>query len=143
MINYISGDLMDATEELVAHGVNCAGAFGNGVAGAIKRRHPTVMEAYLSLPEHILGSCQFVEYNEQIWVNAHTQRDYGYDGGSYADLTSLAYCMIQIAEFMENHNHKTIAMPKIGCGLGGLKWDQAEIIISDILQDYEVFVYEL
>ena len=134
---------MDATEEVVAHGVNCAGAFGTGVAGAIKRRHPHVMDAYLSLPEHILGTCQFVDYNDQVWVNAHTQNEYGYDGGSYADLTSLAYCMMQIADYMDENKLTTIAMPKIGCGLGGLKWDQAEIIISDLLQDYEVNIYEL
>lgn len=140
---YIKGDLMDAPQELIMHGVNCAGSFGSGVAGAIKRKHPPVREAYLSLTEHILGTCQFVHHNDQTWANAHTQEKYGYDGGAYADLTAVAYCLIEVAEWMHDNNAVTIAMPKIGCGLGGLKWDQVEILVNELLQDYEVYVYEL
>lgn len=142
-IQYKQGDVTDAQEQVIAHGVNCMGHFGSGVAGAIKRKHSYVRNQYLSLPQHILGTCQFVAYDDKIWVNAHTQQDKGYDGKQYADLTAVAYCLIQIAEFMEEHELNTIAMPKIGCGLGGLKWDQVEILVNELLGDYEVSVYEL
>lgn len=143
MIFYKKGDVTRATEQMIAHGVNCMGHFGSGVAGVIKRDHPYVREQYLSLDEHILGTCQFVEYNDQIWVNAHTQDKKGYDGKVYADLTAVAYCMVEIAEYMQTHNLTSIAMPKIGSGLGGLKWEDVEILVEGILEDYEVFIYEL
>jgi len=143
MIHYKKGDVTEATEQVIAHGVNCTGHFGSGVAGAIKRNHPYVREQYLSLSEHILGTCQFVEYAGRIWVNAHTQQDNGYDGKQYADLTAVAYCLVSIAEYMRDNLLTTIAMPKIGCGLGGLDWEQVEILVQNILEDYEVFIYEL
>ena len=142
MMYYKRGDVTKATEQVIVHGVNCTGHFGSGVAGAIKRNHPYVREQYLSLKEHILGTCQFVDYRDQIWVNAHTQQDKGYDGKQYADLNAVAYCLVEIDNYMRDNNLTTIAMPKIGSGLGGLKWDDVEILVAGILEDYEVFVYE-
>lgn len=143
MIFYIQGDLMNAKQQVVAHGVNCMGHFGSGVAGAIKKQHPYVREQYLSLNEHVLGTCQFVDYNDQIWVNAHTQQNKGYDGKQYADLNAIAYCLVEIGDYMEENNLTSIAMPKIGCGLGGLKWEDVEILVNGLLEDYEVYIYEL
>lgn len=143
MIHYVKGDVTDAKEQVIAHGVNCTGHFGSGVAGAIKRKHPYVREQYLDLEEHVLGTCQFVEYDGRIWVNAHTQQDKGYDGRQYADLNAVAYCLVEIDQYMNENNLYTIAMPKIGCGLGGLKWKDVEILVDGLLEDYEVYVYEL
>lgn len=143
MITYLTKDILLATEDVVMHGVNCTGHFGSGVAGAIKRKKPYIREQYLSLDEHILGTCQFVPYENRIWVNAHTQENKGYDGKQYADLEAIASCLLEVAEYMDEHNLNTVAMPKIGCGLGGLTWDQVSILVDGILEDYEVFVYEL
>jgi len=142
MLHYKKGDVTDATEQVIAHGVNCTGHFGSGVAGAIKRKHPYVRDQYLSLKEHILGTCQFVDYNDQVWVNAHTQQGKGYDGKQYADLNAVAYCLVEIDNYMRDNNLTTIAMPKIGSGLGGLKWDDVMILVDGILEDHEVYVYE-
>lgn len=143
MLQYKKGDVTDANEQVIAHGVNCMGHFGSGVAGAIKRKHPYVRNQYLSLSEHILGTCQFVKYDNRVWVNAHTQEDKGYDGKAYADLTAIANCLIEINEYMQLYKLTTIAMPKIGCGLGGLEWDEVNILVDELLKDYEVYVYEL
>jgi O-acetyl-ADP-ribose deacetylase (regulator of RNase III) len=143
LIHYKTGDVTKATEQVIAHGVNCTGHFGSGVAGAIKRDHPYVRNQYLSLQEHILGTCQFVDYAGQIWVNAHTQQDKGYDGRQYADLNAIANCLVEIDYYMQEHELHSIAMPKIGCGLGGLRWDDVMILVDGILEDYEVFIYEL
>jgi O-acetyl-ADP-ribose deacetylase (regulator of RNase III) len=143
MITYVNGDVTKATQDLIAHGVNCQGHFGSGVAGAIKRDHPYVREQYLSLPSHVLGTCQFVAHNNQVWVNAHTQNNKGYDGKQYADLNAVAECLVEIDEYMCMNQLTNIAMPKIGCGLGGLHWDDVEILVHGILEDHEVFVYEL
>jgi O-acetyl-ADP-ribose deacetylase (regulator of RNase III) len=143
MIHYKQGDVTKASEDVIAHGVNCTGHFGSGVAGAIRRDHPYVRDQYLSLTEHVLGTCQFVEYRDQIWVNAHTQQSKGYDGKQYADLNAVANCLVEIDNHMRINQLTTIAIPKIGCGLGGLQWDDVMVLVDGILEDYEVFVYEL
>lgn len=143
MIRYVKGDVTAATQQLIAHGCNCSGGFGSGVAGAIRKKYPAVREAYLKHEPKALGTCQFVDHADRIWVNAFTQQSYGYDGRQYADLTAVGYCLAEIADYMEANGYKTIAMPKIGCGLGGLKWDQVSILVENLLEDYEVYVYEL
>lgn len=142
-IHYVKGDVLESREQVVAHGVNCTGQFGSGVAGAIKRKKPYIREQYLSLKEHVLGTCQFVPYEGRVWVNAHTQQYKGYDGAQYADLTAVALCLAEIDDYMEQQDLHTVAMPKIGCGLGGLKWDDVSILVEGILEKREVFVYEL
>lgn len=143
MIHYVKDDVTDAPQQLIVHGVNCAGKFGSGVAGAIKNKYPYVRDQYLSLDHHVLGTCQFVEHNSRVWVNAHTQQNYGYDGGQYADLQAIANCLAEIADYMRDNGYQSIAMPKIGCGLGGLKWDAVSILVEGILEDFDVYVYEL
>lgn len=134
---------MDAQEQVIAHGVNCTGHFGSGVAGAIKRRHPYVRDQYLSLERHILGTCQFVEYDGRIWVNAHTQQDKGYDGKQYASLSAVAYCLDEIDMYMTENGLTTIAMPMIGSGLGGLNWSHVKVLIEGILKNHNVYIYQL
>ena len=143
MIFYKKGDVTEAQEQVIAHGVNCTGHFGSGVAGAIKRKKPYVREQYLSLDEHVLGTCQFVPFEGRIWVNAHTQQDKGYDGAQYADLNAVAYCLVEIDNYMRENNLSTIAMPKIGCGLGGLNWSEVSVLVDGILEDHDVYIYEL
>ena len=143
MIKYIKGDLTDAEEQVIMHGVNCQGRFGSGVAGAIAKKHPYIRDQYMSHDNRVLGECQFVEYNNQIWVNAYTQDRYGYDGRQYANLKAIAYCLIGVNEYMHNHKLMTIAMPKIGCGLGGLEWDEVRQLVDELLVGIDVHVYEL
>lgn len=143
MIHYVKGDVTEAPQQLIAHGCNCSGGFGSGVAGAIRRKHPEIREAYLKHEPKELGTCQFIEHADRIWVNAFTQQSYGYDGAQYADITAVGYCLAEIADYMEENEYETIAMPKIGCGLGGLKWEQVSILVEGLLDEVEVYVYEL
>jgi len=143
MIHYVKGDVTDAQQQVIAHGCNCSGGFGSGVAGAIRRKYPAVREAYLKHEPKTLGTCQYVPHADRIWVNAFTQQKYGRDGKQYADLTAVGYCLADIADYMEANELVSIAMPKIGCGLGGLDWDQVSVLVEGLFEDHEVYVYEL
>lgn len=138
-----TGDLCDATETIVAHGVNCKGSFGSGVAGAIKRRHPEVAQAYLDAEVHLPGTLICVPYKNQIWVHAHTQEDYGYDGKQYASYRLLENCLRELRKLSSMFGMAPIAMPKIGCGLGGLHWADVETRIEYELLGIDVVIYEL
>jgi O-acetyl-ADP-ribose deacetylase (regulator of RNase III) len=143
MIKYVKGDITGAPQSVIAHGVNCSGGFGSGVAGAIKQKHPAIRDAYMAHSPRILGTCQFVSYQNQVWVNAYTQQNYGNDGKQYASLEAIAECLVEINEYMHDLAITDIALPKIGCGLGGLDWEDVKILVDGILEDHEVFVYDL
>ena len=46
-------------------------------------------------------------------------------------------------EIMVKNGNKKLAIPQIGCGLDGLKWDIVRAIVKDIFQetDVEIVVY--
>jgi O-acetyl-ADP-ribose deacetylase (regulator of RNase III) len=154
-LNYIKGDLFTTDCEIIAHGVNCRGKFGSGVAGQIRKLYPRVREAYLEKHELYgwkLGQIQFVYANgpervkgQPYWiVNMATQDACGYDGKVYVDYLAVELCFNTLFRFCE-YNKDRIAIPKVGCGLAGGEWPQVESILLKLLQnrDLEVNVYTL
>ena len=128
MIEYIEKDLTTVGMGIVAHGVNCQHKMGSGVAKAIREKWPTAYNVYMAEPKGkaMLGTANMIavgDLNDQLWVaNCYTQVFYGYGGGQYADADAIERSIGQVAQWADIYN-LPIFMPKIGCGLGGLKWE--------------------
>lgn len=124
----IKKDITTITIGIIAHGCNCSGGFGSGVAGAIKRKWPLVYEKYHQLVNgqnhKLLGSCQLIEIvSKQLYVvNCFTQIFYGNDKKTYANIEAIDRCLEELYKYSEELN-LPVYIPKIGCGLGGLNWD--------------------
>lgn len=135
MIEYRKLDLTTVTRGIIAHGVNCQKKMGSGVAASIKKRWPASYEAYMEL-KPVLGEVDLVDIAKDLWVaNCYTQRYYGYDKKKYACLKAIESCLMAVA----THAHRLgqpVYMPKIGCGLGGLGWDDVKLILETIDQAY-------
>ena len=56
MIKVVKGNLLDATEAIIAHQVNCQKKMNSGVAKAIREKYPIVFDIYHQDPHQ-------VEYN--------------------------------------------------------------------------------
>jgi O-acetyl-ADP-ribose deacetylase (regulator of RNase III) len=136
-VEYIKQDVTRVGMGIVAHGVNCQHKMGSGVAKAIRRKWPQVYQSYMNHPKGkvMLGCCALVPIDEgrdDLFVaNLYTQQFYGYGGGKYADTTSIETSLSQCAIYADMYD-LPIFMPRIGCGLGGLKWDDVEPIVLKI-----------
>lgn len=154
MITYKKGDLFADKHPAIAHGVNCQGVMGSGVAKEIKQRFPWAYDDY----------CQFCKSNspkELLGLSRKsTAIELGYDTIIYHCFTQLTYGKEQFKRYVSYDAidksmyslryrlilQKTIpyvAMPKIGAGLGGGDWNIIESIINTNLADVDVVVYEL
>lgn len=132
MIEYLTKDLTTVTNGVILHGCNCSGGFGSGVAGAIRRKWPKVYEAFQKngSGKGLLGTVDFVPiFNhcdghkpEIVVVNGYTQEFYGADGKRYADLDAVSKCIFDALLYCDGMSYD-FYMPQIGCGLGGLSWD--------------------
>lgn len=96
-LRYENSSIFDADFDVLAHGVNCQGRMGRGIALEIKRRFPEVFRAYedrikerfrLSYlddksPEEVrlalLGYAQPVRYPKFVIYNLFTQYQFGTD----------------------------------------------------------------
>lgn len=145
---YINGDLLDAKANYIAHGVNCQGVMGSGVAKVIKEKFPEVYREYSAIlnafPKSILlGYCQIVpieNYNYKGVLNLFTQFNYGYDKKRYVNYKAI----VDSFTLLNNRcNGKLIAIPKIGAGLGGGDWNIIKELIDDSTPNTEIHVYYL
>ena len=59
MIRVVKGNLLDATEIVIAHQVNCQKKMNSGVAKAIREKYPEAFEKYLETDPQ-LGNVGFV-----------------------------------------------------------------------------------
>ncbi len=112
---------------LIAHGVNCQNAMGSGVAKALFTKWPEVKSEYHREFDYmVLGDVQFVVVEPGLIVaNCFTQEFYGRDfGRRYADPRAVRACLEEVAFYSRNEwGLEEIHIPRIGCGLGGLDWE--------------------
>jgi O-acetyl-ADP-ribose deacetylase (regulator of RNase III) len=154
IITYKTGDLMAADEPAIAHGCNTHGVMGAGVARLVRDQHPEVFYTYAQACDtgrFRIGTAQAVSlgYDESgvasRWVyNLGTQEHPGPDATTWAVFLSFA----NMAEDARVRKIDAVAIPRIGCGIGGLTWPDVEANINAaILQsthpDLSIVVYDL
>lgn len=122
-IEHKQGDLFNSGERIIAHGCNCQGFMGAGVAAVVRTKFPVVYEKYkraVDAKVFNLGYAQFVKDapNNIAVYNLATQENPGADGSPWG--IYLAFCnMLEHARA----NHVTrIAIPLIGAGIADLRW---------------------
>ena len=141
MIEYQTRDITDVKMGMICHGVNCQQVMGSGVARAIRDKWPNVYNRYANGPsgKRALGGCDIINANDSIHedlfvANCYTQLNYGKDGAIYADIEAIRASLGE-AYRMANYYHLHIFMPKIGCGLGGLDWEEDVLPVVEELDD--------
>ena len=148
-IVFVSGDLFDnehATQAF-AHGFNCQGSMGAGVARTIRARYPEMYEEYRSRckaePRRFnLGDCWLWKGNHRPWVfNLGTQEGYWRSRASYEAIeTSLT----EMRRQADAEGITSIAVPRIGVGYGGLSWKKVRASVEAVFGDWDgkLVVYE-
>lgn len=157
----INGDLIKlalAGEfNLIAHGCNCRGNMGKGIAKQIKEHFPKVakIDKGGELPGTIFG---LTYPNGLTVINAYTQINWGRANEEYSssspinnhsepvyDTQSNRYRFIRscMKSIKSNFSNKKIGLPLIGCGLAGGDWAIVKEIIKEELAecDYTIVHY--
>lgn len=143
MITYKSGNLFkDDTLDALAHGCNCAGAMGKGIALTFKNKYPKMYLSYKSSCSNktfTLGDV-FVWKDDKIIFNLGTQTSWK----TPATLTAIEKSLTRMKYLAEEMNIKRIGIPRIGAGLGGLNWNDVKAIIEKVfsISNIDLIVYE-
>jgi O-acetyl-ADP-ribose deacetylase (regulator of RNase III) len=148
MIEYQTGNILEATRGFLVHGCNSHGVMGAGIAKQIRDKYPECFLVYreeyqakLSLGKKMtLGSnTYFKAGSELIIVNAITQASYGFSG-NHLDLEALGKCFSKVAAAQDllkklTGNDLPIIFPKIGAGLAGGDWNAISKVIDLVVPD--------
>lgn len=131
------GDLFKSDAGIIAHGCNCQGAYGSGVAGLMRKRYPNAYGRYMD--EHLqngleLGTVQFVAINDEgtrYVANCMTQNYFGTESRK-VDYEAVYTCFEHLREFARKEGIKEVALPQIGCGLAGGSWTIVLAMLKDV-----------
>ena len=145
MIKIVDGDILQASEDIIAHQVNCMGVMGGGIAKQIKEKYPNVFDQYRKFFVNnkftALGKCQIVEAeNNKYIANIFGQYNYG-TNKQQTDYKALEEALFSL-KVSAKDNNMSVAIPyNIGCGLAGGSWSFVYNMIEEVFHDYDVVLY--
>lgn len=148
MIRYIRGDLLASETEALVNAVNCVGVMGKGIALQFKRAYPDVFAKYKAAcaqGEVVPGSMFVVEieevYGKRCIIHFPTKRHFQ----ERSRIEDIDTGLIALRSTLLERGLRSVAVPALGCGLGGLDWKDVRRRIESSLGDLrgvEVLVYE-
>lgn len=138
MIEYTDGDILDAPAECIVNPVNCHGRMGKGLALLIAKRFPGVLPPYQKFCANRSlrpGMLQLVRVDRasglkdpdgDLYIMNLPTKDHWNDK-SRLDWIETALAKVPAA--LAQRGIGSIALPKLGSGLGGLEWERVRPLI--------------
>lgn len=132
--------------KVIAHGCNCRGVMGGGIARQIREKWPNVYETYRLQYEVMgleLGTILPVQTPDgHVIINCMTQKDFGTDKVQ-VDYDAVRRCIAAMDAGVSNWGVTEIGLPMIGAGLAGGDWPTIEKIIEETAKNFIPVVYIL
>ncbi|MBI5508267.1 MAG: macro domain-containing protein [Deltaproteobacteria bacterium] len=148
MIEYVKGDILRASADALVNTVNCVGIMGRGIALQFKQAFPANFEAYKAacarkevLPGRMMVFATGRLTGLKYIINFPTKRHWR--GKSRMEDIELG--LTALAKEIADRKIASVAVPPLGCGLGGLDWREVRAKIEAVLGKVEgvrVIVFE-
>ncbi|CAG1014484.1 hypothetical protein ANAEL_04991 [Anaerolineales bacterium] len=148
MIVVRQGDLLRADAEAIVNTVNCVGVMGRGLALQFRKQFPENYEEYRKVcskgglrPGMMLIHDLNRLMNPRYIVNFPTKRHWR-EPSRIEDIESG---LRSLTAEVKKHGIRSIAIPPLGCGLGGLDWKIVRTMIENAfleLPEVEVYLFE-
>jgi len=148
MIEYKQGDILSEDVEAIVNTVNCVGVMGRGLALQYKNKFPDNFKIYSKAckSKEVQPGSMFVTQTHQLInpkyiINFPTKRHWK----GKSKIEDIDDGLIDLIKVIEQYNIKSIAIPPLGSGLGGLDWsivkNKIENTFSNI-KDINIIVYQ-
>ena len=147
MIRFKTGDILAEDVEALVNTVNCVGVMGRGVALQFKKAFPDNFKSYATAckREEVKPGRMFVfetgALAPRYIVNFPTKRHWR----TKSRIEDVEAGLNALVAEIEARNIRSIAIPPLACGLGGLAWDDVRPRIEAALAgmaDLQVTVFE-
>lgn len=140
MIEYKIGDILDADAEALVNTVNCVGIMGRGVALQFKNRFPANFEEYEAACQRgeVQPGKMFVFetrtlMNPKFIINFPTKRHWK----GKSRMEDIDSGLKALVEEIRSRGIRSIAIPPLGSGLGGLNWLDVRPRVEKALRDLD------
>lgn len=150
MIKFIKGNLLETDAEALVNTVNTVGIMGKGIALQFKNQFPENFKIYSKAcknNEFNIGDLIITEENsllhndKKIIINFPTKTDWR----KPSEYTYIEKGLKSLVEYLNSSKIKSIAIPPLGAGHGGLKWEVVRKMMEFYFRDlnqFEIIIYQ-
>lgn len=148
MIIYTKGDLFSSNAQALVNTVNTVGVMGKGLALQFKEKFPYNFSAYRNVcqrgkltPGKMLVVRDFNRFlGERLIINFPTKVHWR-NPSKYEYIESGLKDLVRV---IQEYRISSLAIPPLGCGLGGLDWNIVKGMIENALEpltDVNITIY--
>lgn len=148
MLIFTSGNIFEAQADAHVNPVNCMGVMGKGLALEFKERFPQNYTAYKfdcqrkNVRVGEMHVCFIHEHGYPKYIINFPTKIHWKDRSQLSYIHAGLHALLRCIEELKL---SSVALPRIGCGLGGLDWVFVKKEIQKILgnvPNVNIFVYE-
>jgi O-acetyl-ADP-ribose deacetylase (regulator of RNase III) len=148
MIQLTQGDILNADAEALVNTVNTVGVMGRGIALQFRKAFPENFTAYEAACQanQVQPGKMFVYdlkrlYNPRLIINFPTKRHWK----NKSRIEDIQTGLLDLINVVQERRIGSIAIPPLGCGLGGLSWEEVRPLIIEAFNSMpavEVLLFE-
>lgn len=148
MIKYLTGNILESDAQALVNTVNTVGVMGKGIALQFKKAFPSNFKAYaeacknedVEIGKLLVTRDSNLDAGEKLIINFPTKKDWR----KPSEYSFIEEGLDDLVRVIKDYNIKSIALPPLGAGNGGLEWEKVKKMIGDKLGylDIDILVYE-
>jgi len=148
MIQYIEGNLLESKAEALVNTVNTVGVMGKGIALQFKNMFPHNFKIYaqackekkFNIGQLIITEEETLLTGKKIIINFPTKTDWR----KPSEYSYIENGLKSLVDIINKNEIKSIAIPPIGAGNGGLDWNIVKSLIEKYLDnvDCSIQIYQ-
>lgn len=140
MIIYRRTSLLESSAQTLVNTVNCVGVMGKGIAKAFKERHPAMFDSYKRICDQQLlepGKLWLWKGATNWVLNFPTKVHWKHP-------SKIEWVEAGLQKFVSSYQSQGItdvSFPRLGCGNGGLDWEDVRPLMEHYLKDVTIPVF--
>jgi O-acetyl-ADP-ribose deacetylase (regulator of RNase III) len=140
MLIYHRTSILESPAQTVVNTVNCVGVMGKGIAQTFKKRYPDMFRIYGDICARGLlvpGKLWLWHGPDQLVLNFPTKRH-------WRNPSRLEWIELGLKKFVHEYARRgivEISFPRLGCGNGGLGWDDVRPLMERYLSKLPIQIY--
>ena len=147
MIREVEGDILLTEAECIAHGVAPGDHFSQGLALSLREAWPSMVKDF----RHYCQTTNPKPGEVVLWggpggkriIHLLTQEAAAVQGGRPGRATTVYvnHVLRELKMLIEKEEVKSLALPRLATGVGGLKWEEVTPFIQQHLKDAHIPIY--
>lgn len=143
MMNFQTGNILNSSAQCLVNTVNCEGYMGKGIAYQFKEKFPENNKNYVKACKNgslSIGKILFYSEDKKIIANFPTKDKWR----EKSEYSYIERGLVELKSGLLERKIKSVAIPPLGCGNGGLDWNKVKQMILEKMSalPLDVIVYE-